>query len=517
MPTGDIKKGILTSYGVFAVDSLAGILFTPFLIRSLGQSEYGVYSLMGAFIASLTVLDFGFGNAITRYVAQYRAENRKDKESNFIAMCLVIYAIIAILALLVSAVIYFFLDDLFGSKLTVPELHTAKSIFLILMANITVSFFIGAYNAYIQGYEQYTVINGITFFRLLLRIAALSILLTLGFKALSVVVVDTLLNIGTGAVFWLYAKRKLAMKVKVLFFDRKLLREITSYSSFVFIGDLADMMFWRIGLLVLGAMAGAEAVAVYAVGMTLISYFQYISGVINGKLFPRVTQMVTRDADSRELTAFCSKVGRIQLMLLGGIVLGFQLYGSAFISLWVGDSYALSWWVGLILMTAMIVQTIQYPCVMILRAKRRDGLRTVLQLILMGIGTMLGLILVRGYGVIGMTIGLGLAIVLLNWIVVNIHYVKMFDYSVRQFAGQIGRLLPSMGLAYGCGLLIKLLPGNSWSTLLAQCGLFTAAYAGAIWFLGANEAEKAIAQNMNLKRLLKPAVKGLKKLWPQKI
>ena len=74
MSTRDIKKGIITSYGIFAADMLAGILFTPFLIRSLGQSEYGVYSLMGAFIASLAVLDFGFGDAIIRYVAQYRAE-----------------------------------------------------------------------------------------------------------------------------------------------------------------------------------------------------------------------------------------------------------------------------------------------------------------------------------------------------------------------------------------------------------------------------------------------------------
>ncbi|MBC8081137.1 MAG: oligosaccharide flippase family protein [Gorillibacterium sp.] len=526
MSTRDIKRGIMTSYGIFAADMLAGVLFTPFLIRSLGQSEYGVYSLMGAFIASLAVLDFGFGDAIIRYVAQYRAEHRKDKESSLLAMCMAIYAGIAMVSLLAGAGFYGLLDVVYSGKLTAQELTTAKAIFLILLVNITFSFFIGAYHAYIQGYEKYAVLNGISFFRLFLRIAVLSTLLLLGYKSLAVVAVDTLLNVGMGISYFLYAKQKLGMQIKLplseenpvrkwtmFSFDRTLLREVSRYSAFVFIGNLADLLFWRVGLLVLGALSGSKAVAVYAVGTTLISYFQYISGVINGKLLPRVTQMVVQGANGSELTAFCVRIGRIQLMLLGGILIGYQLYGREFIHLWVGSEYSLSWEIGLILMLAMLIQMIQYPCVMILRALKKDGLRTMLQLVVMALGALLGTLLIRGYGVIGMTFGLALAIVLLNWIVVNIHYVKVFGYDLNQFIKQIGKLLPAMGLAYAAGMLLNLIPGYAWSTWAVKCLAFLILYAVLLYFLGANESEKAMLHSV--KRVLHPLTKGLRK--PNKV
>ncbi|ANE46252.1 hypothetical protein SY83_08175 [Paenibacillus swuensis] len=503
MATSDIKKGILTSYGTFTVDILAGILFTPFLIRSLGQSEYGVFSLMGAFIASLAILDFGFGNAITRYVAQYRTEKRKEQESNFIAMCLVLYGFIACISFVVGGVFYFFLDQVYGSGLTAEELRIAKAIYLMLLGNITVSFFIGAFNAYIQAYEKFSMLNGITIVRLLLRISLLSLLLSWGFKSITVAAIDTVLNVATGFVYVLYARSKLDMRIKLSQWDSKLLREVTRYSFIVFIGSIADLMFWRIGLLVLGAVSGAKAVAVYAVGITLISYFQYISGVINGKLFPRVTQMVVEGADSRALTVFSSRVGRVQLMLLGCILMGFQLYGQQFIHLWIGPEYALSWWIGMILMGVMLVQALQYPCVMMLRAKKMDGTRTMYQLILMVVGAVLGVLLVDAYGVIGMTAGLALAIVALNWIVVNVHYASRLGYDLVFFVMQLSKLLPSMAAAYAAGFLIHLIPGIGWGAFCMKCILFAASYAALVWYWGANASEKAIISQ--IRQSLRPA------------
>ncbi|MFD2613950.1 oligosaccharide flippase family protein [Paenibacillus gansuensis] len=506
MSASDIKKGIVTSYGIFVADLLAGVLFTPFLIRSLGQSEYGVFSLIGAFIASLAILDFGFGNAITRYVAEYRTSHSKDKETHFMAMCLLMYGVIALLTLGAGAGLYSMLDFIYGVKLSPHELQTAKSMFLILMVNVTFSFFIGAFNAYIQGYEKYSVINGITFYRLLLRIAVLSVLLTMGYKALMVVMVDTALNLLTGLGFYLFARLKLGLRVKMLYFDRKLLKEITRYSSLVFVGSISEMLFWRIGLLVLGAMSGAEAVAVYAVGMTLISYFQYVSGVINGKLFPRVTQMVVQGAGSSELTAFCSRVGRIQFMLLGAVVSGFLLFGRQFIELWIGPDYKLSWEIGTIFMTVMLVQVLQYPCVMILRAMKKDGQRTLYQLVLIVIGTLLGIALAGPFGMLGMTAGLASAIVLLNWVVVNVHYTRVFGYGAASFWKQIGRLVPAMAAAYATGILIHLIPGHSWSNLLLKGLSFSVSYAIWMWLFGANASEKALL--LRMRRGLRPGVES---------
>ncbi|MGG3943992.1 oligosaccharide flippase family protein [Peribacillus psychrosaccharolyticus] len=498
MSTSDVKKGIISSYGILAADIVSGIIFTPFLIRSLGQSEYGIYSLIGAFVASLTILDFGFGNAITRYIAQYRAEERKDKESNFLAMCLIIYLGIAVATFLVGLCVLTYFDDIYKSTFMDKELSLATTMFIIMLVNLSFSFFIGTFNAYIQGYEKYPVLNLISFARLFCRLFVLIILLTLGYKSIAVVAVDTLLNIISGCIYFVYATNRLHMKIKLINFDFKLLKEISKYSSFVFIGNITDMLYWRMGLLILGAVSGAKSVAVYAIGITLVSYFQYISGVINGKLFPLITRMVVQRANNVELTAFCSRIGRIQFMLLGGILIGFYSFGSEFIDLWVGEDYSLSWNIGIILMGVMLVQAIQYPFVLILRAKKKDGLRTIIQLVAMVLGSVIGFLLVQKLGLIGMTLGLALATLLLNFVVLNIYYINVLGLNIILFFGLLARLVPCMGAAYIAGVLINIMPGYAWGTFILKCMIFLFVYFVFLWFIGTNESEKALI--LNLKR-----------------
>ena len=62
----EIRRGALLSYVTILVVNLSGLLLTPFIIRSLGNAEYGLYLLIGSLAAYLGVLDFGLNNAETR-------------------------------------------------------------------------------------------------------------------------------------------------------------------------------------------------------------------------------------------------------------------------------------------------------------------------------------------------------------------------------------------------------------------------------------------------------------------
>ena len=61
-----LKIGALLSYVVLALQNLVGLVYTPFMLRMLGKSEYGLYSIAASIVAYLTILDLGFGNAIVR-------------------------------------------------------------------------------------------------------------------------------------------------------------------------------------------------------------------------------------------------------------------------------------------------------------------------------------------------------------------------------------------------------------------------------------------------------------------
>ena len=96
------KLGAILSYVSILVSTLVQLLYTPFLIKMLGQSEYGLYSLIASIIGYLTVLDLGFGNAIIVYTAKYKAQGKIEDISRLHGMFKVIFYIIGTFAFLIG-------------------------------------------------------------------------------------------------------------------------------------------------------------------------------------------------------------------------------------------------------------------------------------------------------------------------------------------------------------------------------------------------------------------------------
>ena len=80
MKVNQLKAGAILSYVIIAVNNIVGLLYTPFMLRMMGQNEYGLYSLVSSVVAYLTVLDLGFNNAIVRYTAKFRAEGKNEEQ-----------------------------------------------------------------------------------------------------------------------------------------------------------------------------------------------------------------------------------------------------------------------------------------------------------------------------------------------------------------------------------------------------------------------------------------------------
>ena len=139
------KLGAILSYVSIFASTLVQLLYTPFLIKMLGQSEYGLYSLIASVIGYLTVLDLGFGNAIVVYTAKYRAQGKVEEEKRLHGMFKIIFYIIGVLAFLLGIVLYFNVYAIFGSNMTSTEIEKAKVMMLILSFNLLMTI---AFNIY---------------------------------------------------------------------------------------------------------------------------------------------------------------------------------------------------------------------------------------------------------------------------------------------------------------------------------------------------------------------------------
>ena len=67
-----IKAGAVLNYVIIGLNTLVGLAYTPYMLRCLGQNEYGLYSLVASIIAYLTIIDFDYGKVIFRYITKSR-------------------------------------------------------------------------------------------------------------------------------------------------------------------------------------------------------------------------------------------------------------------------------------------------------------------------------------------------------------------------------------------------------------------------------------------------------------
>ena len=127
-----VRLGALISYMALGINIVTGLLYTPWMVHKIGQSNYGLYTLATSLIA-IFMLDFGLGSAVSRFVSKYRAEGNQGAINKIVSVIYKLYFAIDGVILVVLVGLYFFLDIIYV-KLTPEELEIFKVLYLMVAA-----------------------------------------------------------------------------------------------------------------------------------------------------------------------------------------------------------------------------------------------------------------------------------------------------------------------------------------------------------------------------------------------
>ncbi len=488
----EIKIGAILSYVIIFANMLIGILYTPILTAKLGQSEYGLYSLVTSIISYLTILDFGFGNAIIIYTARYRVNNEKEKQEKLHGMFFLIYTIIGVVAGIIGAVIWANADTMFANSMTPEEIDKAKILLGILTFNLIVTFPLSVFSSIITAYEKFVFSKTLNLARIILNPIIMIILLNIGYRSVGLVVLTTVLNIATLILNYLYCKKKLKIKLKFGKLDISLLKEIIAYSVWVFLNSIMDKINLSLDQFILGIYAGTSAVAVYSIAGNLNQMYINFSTAISGVLLPRVTEMEEKKASDKEFTEIFIKTGRLQFIIMALIISGFVLFGREFINiLWVGTEYDQSYFIACILMIPCTVPLIQNVGLNILQAKNKYKFRVMVLLFFAILNVIVSIILAQIYGGIGAAIGTAISVILGQIIFMNIFYYKEIKIDIPLFWKNIFKMSIPMLIAIVIAIIVKQVwTINSSLILITQIVIYTIVYGIFVWKKSMNEDEK---------------------------
>ena len=87
--------------------------------------------------------------------------------------------------------------------------------------------------------------------------------------------------------------------------------------------------------------------------------YLHISTAVSSVFVPRVHKLIHLPNRKFELTQLFVKIGRIQFIILSLILSGFIFFGKPFISWWAGKEYSSSYYIIIVLISAVTIPIIQ--------------------------------------------------------------------------------------------------------------------------------------------------------------
>ena len=189
------RTGISLSYLSIFLTNLIGLIYTPFLLRMMGQSEYGLYILAASIVSYLAVIDFGFGNATTRYTALYNSKGLQDKLPSLWGMMMSIYGVISLISLISGLWLVAHSDLFFAESMTIEELDKMRVLILLMTINISFSFPLSVFESIVVAFERFKFQRGLQIIRTLLQPLIMIPLLLMGYRSIALVILITALNL----------------------------------------------------------------------------------------------------------------------------------------------------------------------------------------------------------------------------------------------------------------------------------------------------------------------------------
>ena len=498
-----LKTGVLLSYLNLAVSSVLPFLYTPIMLRILGQNEYGLYSLANTAVGYLSLLTFGFGGTILRYLSIYRSRGEKEEEQRAFGFFLLLYTAIGVLTILGGFVISANAEVIF-KKLTSAELDKIKILLLIIALNAAITLPVSVLASVAMAHERYFFRKIVELCSTILAPAANLIALYLGYASIGMAVSSTLLHAALLPVYALYCSRVLRIRPVFARLPKALLREMVRVSAFVFLASVVDMLFWSTDRFLLGMMVGTASVAVYNIGGSFNSMVMSLSGAIVNTLAPRVTSMVAKEADGKELTELFIRTGRLQFLIVALIVSGFAVFGRSFIRLWVGDSYADAYWIAILTLFPLCIPLIQNTGITILVAKNKHAFRSIVYFVIAVLNVVSTVLIIPYLGGIGAALCSGVSYLLGQGLIINFYYWKRIGLDIPLFWKNILSMCPIPALLLISGLLlIRVVRLESWLWFFVGVAVYSAVYCFGMYGFAMNDSEKGLIHSVLSKLLRK--------------
>ena len=500
-----ILRNVLSNWATYGVDIVVAFFLFPVLVRSLGDSDYGIWTLISSLTGYLGLLDFGVRGAVTRYVARFHAETAHERSGQVASTALAIFLAAGALAIATCVLLAFLVDTIF--QIPPGQRTTAQYLVILGGANVAASLASGVFGGIVVGLQRFDLLSGLGVGITALRALAIVLALKMGYGLLTLASIQLAFSVAGGlANVWLSFRLYPELRRSFGRPDWKHARLIFSFSLYSFLLHVGARLIYYTDTLVVGMFLPVSFITYYAIGGSLIEYVRGLLSGVSTTIAPAASALEAQRQMQQLQQLFLQSIQMVMLVALP-IGVAFLTCGGTFISLWMGPQYVeTSGQVLIILTLTMLLSAANHPTVSIALGLGRHK-PLVLVLLAEGLANFaLKLALVQTMGIVGVAWGTAIPAIVRNLAFLPWYARRVLDISPSTFV-VTSWIRPTVGIlpyALVTYLVNHYWPAPSFSVFFLEIALALPVAFLPLWYVSFSAEQRASHWEFAMSRLPMP-------------
>lgn len=449
------KVGAVLSYLNIILKNVTNFLYVPILLRMVGQADYGLFQMTNSVTSSLTILSMGLSSAYVKFYIDYKTKGKNEDIKKLNGLYLVLFILISLLSLIIGIILVFNTSNLFDKSLTIREIKLTKELMFILVLNIAVTFPSSVFDSNIMVNQHFVFQQSRQIIQTIFVPVFSIILIYLGFGILSVGLTQLIITLVYLIINIRYCRKKLNMKFLFSNFSTVLLKQLLSFSFFILLNQIVDMINNNAPNFIIGMVMGARDVATFAIALQIKNMFFMLSTSLSSVFVPQVNEYVSSNKSNEVLENLMIRVGRIQMTILFFILGGFIIIGKFFISIWAGNENMSAYYLIIMMVLPSIIPLSQNIGIEIQRAQNKHIFRSVSYSIFAVANIVITYFGAKYFGLEGASFGYIFSILFANGLLMNWYYHTKLSLNMKNFWRNSLPVVVPFAVATVIGLLIQ--------------------------------------------------------------
>lgn len=472
--TNQLIKNILSGWSSTVITAVIALFMSPFLVHTLGKSQYGIWALVLSVISYTSLLDAGMNQTLSRFIPKYYGAKDYDNLNEVINSSALIYSITGSLIMVVSIIISLFFIDFFN--IDSEYLTVARFVLLLVGFNQAIrSFYIVPSTC--GPFHKYTISHGVDIVRNIIGTALTVYFLKSGYGILAMAVITVVMTIASMQVRTLIRNRLVPqIKYSFKYISKTKIREMLSYGGISFLIVITYLVIFNTDNIIIGIFQSTTAVTFFSIAGSLMGYLRVLAHSVSVPFTPLVSHMESTAGYEEIRKMFYNISGKL-FYIFSAICVSLFVFGETFIFIWMGEDFGLTVEVLHILIIPMALHLPQIPAnSVLLGLSKHKYLLAITMMEAIG-NIILSLILVQKWGIIGVAWGTAIPQLIIYSIVYPLIFNKVISGNLKYFYWQMLQKI-FYGLIFTLPISLILIKYNgalSWIgflTNVAIVGLF---------------------------------------------